>query len=270
MMKPSNSDREMLAEILYMIEQENKKNQKEQDYELIEQLTEAAFDAISTKDIASSQKEGFEKLLEAAEQQELTRKRKRWMRPLIAVCTCVALFFCLNIWTVRVWGKSPQEFFYEIVQGGITFRPSAFTDYPEIQLKVSDNDPYGIQTKCEEYGFSPRVPSYIPEKMKLKNVSEVGLDGYKHIGFDYYNEKKAFSIDYTYFTDPDLLDSTVSGFPIDDYNVYTETICGTFVAISWEDHVFRAKFTENQIVYDVFCKNLEYDTAYHILVSCFI
>lgn len=269
-MKHSNADKEMLAEMLHRIEHESQKKQKEQDYELIAQLTSAAFDATSTKDSDSIQREGIEKLrLLADGKQENAQKRSKWVRPAIAVCACAALFFFLNIWTVRVCGKSPQEFFYEIVQGGITVRPADLADYPEIQLEVSENDPYGIRTKCKEYSFTPRIPSYIPEGMKLKQVSEIELDGCREVGFDYYNGKKSFSTGYAYFTDIDRFENTISGFPSEELNIHTETICGNLVVISWEDRVFRAKFTEDQIMYDVFCKNLEYDTAYHILVSYF-
>ena len=176
----------------------------------------------------------------------------------------------MNARTARVWGMNPFEFIYSIVPGGITLHPNDLENKNEILLNTTEDDPYGIREKCEEYNFSPMTPSYIPEEMKLLQLSEHDGTDVKSLSFIYQNNNKTVTLNYDYVINKDMYNNATIGFPSDEYNIHTEIICGKKVIISWEDQIFRAEFCDNQIVYDVFCEKLEYDTAYRILVSYLI
>ena len=160
----------------------------------------------------------------------------------------------------------PNEALYQLRQGGIFLTPSDLEK--NIELETSPDDPYGIRKICEEMGFSPRTPSYIPEHLILKNVEQRG-EGMKGVVLWYQYRNQYFSINYTYFEDDASFQNSTFGIPSDEYNIHTETIGGTQVLISWEDQIFHAIFSENHIVYHITSKKIEYDTAYHVLLSFF-
>ena len=105
--------------------------------------------------------------------------------------------------------------------------------------------------------------------MSLSDYSENDGD-VKFLSFTYKDGNKYIGIGYAYSQDEESYKDIITGLPSDQYNIHTETICGRTVVISWEDQIFRAVFCENQTVYNVSCKKLSYDTAYHVLVSYFI
>ena len=269
-MKNANADKDMLKEMIDMIDRECKKTYQEQNHELIKELTSAVFDATSSKDTVSIRQEGIEKLLACSSNQTKKLKKRTFTRFAVPISACIILFIGMNVWTLHVWGMNAFELLYNIIPDGITFHPNDLENSQEISLDTTIDDPYGIKEKCEEYGFSPLTPSYIPEDLKLLNLSEHDGTDVKSLSFIYQNEKRSVSLNYDAVKNQDMYNDATIGFPSDEYNIHTETIGDIKVIISWEDHIFRAEFCDNQIVYDISCKNLEYDTAYHILVSYFI
>ena len=269
-MKNQNADRDMLKEMIYIIEQESKKPPHLQDYDLIKQLTSAVFDATSPTNSTADTQESIEKILSYNAKKAKNIRRNKWIRHAVSICVCIILFIGMNAWTVHVWGMNPFELIYSIVPGGITLHPNDLENQPEILLNTTKDDPYGIREKCEEYNFSPMTPSYIPDDMKLMKLSEHDGTDVKNLSFTYQSKNRTVTLNYEYVINQDMYNNGTIGFPSDEYNIHTETICGKKVIISWEDQIFRAEFCDGQIVYDVFCEKLEYDTAYRILVSYLI
>jgi hypothetical protein len=262
-------DPELIAEMRFRLEQECKKPVEMRDYALISELTDAIYHAMSEDDIGEITKNGLIKLNARREKYEKHLRKMRWSKAAGAIAACAVLAFGLNAWTMRVWGMNPLQVLYEIIPGGIQMNPTEFEPEKEIQLSVSEDDPYGIRTKCEEYGFSPLTPSYIPEDMKLVDLSGIDEKNYKHLSFTFKTGEKYVGIDYDYILDQEMYNNTTIGLPSDKYNIYTEEIEGRTVLISWEDQILRVKFCDEFVVYGLSCKKIDYNTAYRILLSYF-
>ena len=272
-MSDKNADKEMLAEMQALLEQESKKPARKRDYDLISQLTEAIYEITSSTDISEQEQKGIEKIEAYIPKKAKKLRISPWLRPLIPVCACAALFFGVNAYTVHVWGAEPFEFVYAIVPGGIEIHPRDLESYEEISLSSSEEDPYGILQKCRDYGIPTELaPSYLPEGMKLARIDENTdpRSGLKHLSFFYRKGlSKDIMVSYNYIPDPQMYELTSTGLPSDDYNIHIERISGRNVIISWEDNIFRAQCCEEPFAYTFFIKNLEYDTAHHILLSFF-
>lgn len=262
-------DPKLIAEMRFRLEQECKKPAEMRDYALISELTDAIYHAMSEDDISEITKNGLIKLNVRREKYEKQIRKMRWSKAAGVIAACAVLAFGMNAWTMRVWGMNPLQVLYEIIPGGIQMNPTEFEPEKEIRLSVSEDDPYGIRTKCEEYGFSPLTPSYIPEDMKLVDLSGIDEKNYKHLSFTFKTGEKYVGIDYGYILDQEMYNNTTIGLPSDKYNIHTEEIDGQTVLISWEDQIFRAEFCSNCVIYDFLCKKIDYNTAYHILLSYF-
>lgn len=269
-MKLTQADREMVAEMQELLEQESRKSADKRDYDLIAQLAAAIHEATSADDLSEATEKSITQISIHSAENSRNLHRNRWIRPAVSIAACALLCIGANAWTLHVWGMNAFGLLYNIIPDGITFHPNDLENSQEISLDTTIDDPYGIKEKCEEYGFSPLTPSYIPEDLKLLNLSEHDGTDVKSLSFIYHNKKRSVSLNYDAVKNQDMYNDATIGFPSDEYNIHTETISDIKVIISWEDHIFRAEFCDNQIVYDIFCKNLEYDTAYHILVSYFI
>ena len=187
---------------------------------------------------------------------------------------CALLCIGANAWTLHAFGMSLTDTIYQITKGGISINPTDL-DPSVIKPETSADDPYGIRTECEKFGFSPLTPAYLPENMKLYLLSESPNDArYKNFVFTYKEKPKSkthISFSYTYAEEQSTYESLDCGFPCDDYNIHEEEIRGKTVMISWEDEVFRAAFcdSEQHIIYKINSNHIGYDESYKILCSYF-
>lgn len=263
-----NADRDMLKEMRDILDQECLKSPKKRDYELISQLTDVLVNATSSADLADIETKNIEKIAEFSRNQTNKLKKYKWIRPAIPILVCIAVVFSLNAWSLHAWGMNLSEAVYHLTEGGISITPRELD--PDIHLDISEDDPYGIRNECEKLGFSPLIPSYIPETMKLNGISKNEGD-VNVLSLNYKEDEDIayLGIRFTYIPDSELYNNTSYGFPSDDHKVHTETISGRTVVISWEDKVFHAVFCEDNIIYAVYGRKMDYDTVYKVLLSYF-
>lgn len=269
-MNLTRADREMVAEMQTLLEQESRKPVQKRDYDLIEQLSAAIYEATSNEDLSAIAAKNIAQL--AAQSAEKSRKHRysRRMRTAVALAACVVLFLGLNAWTIHTFGMNLPKTIYQITQGGISLRPTDL-ESQIIELEPSEDDPYGIRTECEKLGFSPLTPSYLPEGMQLKDLTS-NDEQIKRIRFAFRSNKEAqLHLIYHYAENQQVYESTNFGFPSDSYQIHEETIGGKTVLISWEDEVFHAEFCDSDahIIYHVSSNHIGYDESYRVLCSYF-
>lgn len=269
-MNQVKADKEMIAEMQSLLEQESRKPADKRDYKMIEQLSAAIYEATSTDDLSVIAEKNINQL--AARSAEKSRKLRRscWMRPAVSLAAFVVICLCLNAWTVHAFGMGLPETIYQIARGGISLHPSDL-DSPTIELETSEDDPYGIRTECEKLGFSPLTPSYLPEGMQLKDLTS-NDEQIKHITFTFRtNKRNNLMISYRYAEEQQFYDNSYFGFPSDHYQIHEETIGGKTVLISWEDEVFHAVFCDSDahIIYHMGSNHIGYDESYRVLCSYF-
>ena len=80
-MNQVKADKEMIAEMQSLLEQESRKPANKRDYKMIEQLSAAIYEATSTDDLSVIAEKNINQL--AAQSAEKSRKlrQSRWMRP---------------------------------------------------------------------------------------------------------------------------------------------------------------------------------------------
>lgn len=268
------ADRETIAEMCDLIEQERQKPANQRDYELIAQLSSAIYEATSNESLDEIAQRNIAMLSEISSKKTSFVYRGRLARRFIVLASCLLLCIGLNTWTLYAFGMGLPKTIYQITKGAISFRPSDL-EPNAINLPVSEEDPYGIQAECRKQGFSPLTPAYLPDDMILSILRSNGADAkIKRVDFTYRSSKdseKTLSLDYTFSEDAQLYNKFDYGFPTDHYNITEEKFNGKNVLISWEDEVFHAAFCDNdkQIIYHITSNHIGYDETYRILCSFF-
>lgn len=262
-------DQALLAELYEKFNAELKKPAKKRDYQLIDELTAAIYEATSEQDLEQVTQQGIAAISAAHAQRVKSHPclYSRWLRPVAVLCTCLAVVLGLNVWTTSAFHMNLFKTVYQIADGGISI--SVTDAVPEVSLEKKPDDPYGLRAECEKYGFSPRVPEYIPEDFKLVGIDEMEDDTEGSLYFRYVLRQKRLNIGFEYLDNPDDYLDTSFGCPSDHYNVIQENLDGIDVVISWEDRQFTAMFTADHIIYSVSSIDLDYDEAYAVLRSFF-
>lgn len=269
-MNLTRADREMVAEMQTLLEQESRKPAQKRDYDLIEQLSAAIYEATSTEDLSAIAAKNIAQL--AAQSAEKSRKHRysRWMRPVVALAACVMICLCLNAWTIHTFGMNLPKTIYQITKGAISLRPGDF-DSSVIDLEIAEDDPYGIRTECEKFDFSPMTPSYLPEGMQLQDLTSNDAKT-KRVTFTFRSSKhNNLQMSYRYAEKSQDYENVYFGFPSDHYQFHEENLGGYTVLISWEDEVFHAVFcdSDTHIIYHLGSNHIGYDESYRVLCSYF-
>lgn len=271
-MELTHADREMVAEMQELLEQESRKSADKRDYDLIAQLAVAIHESTSSDDLSEVTEQNIAQIAMRSAEKSRKLHRNRWIRPTVSLAACALLCISANAWTLQALGTSLPNTIYQITKGGISFHPMDLGQ-SVIELEASENDPYGIRKECEKLGFSPLTPTYLPKNMKLylKSENDAKIKDLTLTYKEEYSSKKHIQVGYTYIEEQGLWESTDYGFPCDNFNIHEEEIGGKTVLISWEDEVFHAAFcdSEEHIIYHIISNHIGYDETYKILCSYF-
>lgn len=265
-------DADMLIEARDALDKELKKPYKKRDNERIEELTDIIYRLTSSDDIETVVANGIEKLYQKSEVKTAARPRKRWIRLAVVSAACLLVLFCANIWTVQALDLNVFQTVYHIMDGSVEIHfGHQDNSEEEIILTVSEDDPYGIRAKCEEYGFSPLTPSYIPAEFKLVKIDSDSSFVLTHLYFYYKKGNEKLDLYYSYVSDPMAFTEGTYGLPSDHHQFSEEIIGGYTVFISWEDQQFTAIFSDDemQISYTFQSVDIEYEEAMKVLSSLF-
>ena len=252
---------EILSDLKKELADEKSKPTSERDESYISELEEMI--ARTDEEILSeSQARSLNKSLKMLDEYEQPKK-KRLVRIVSVAAAALIVVIGLNTASMKVFGQNIFSAAYQLSKGGITIS----TDNPSKNdgLTVSPSDPYGMKTKCAEYGFFPDTPSYIPEGFKLEFISEDSDDYSDMLFFSYKKDNAKLNFVYVNYKTDDIIPSI--GFPTDTYNVEKLDSNEHAVYILKEDKQFTAAYITQKIKHTVFAENIDSTECQKILDS---
>lgn len=267
-MQLDEADREFLEELQKSLQIELEKPVDEQDHEHIRDLIQTIAEICGTGEALTAEAEKEKKRLkdEISKATPAHRMiRVRWLIPI----ACAMILLISNVLSYTVFGMNVFSAAVRISDGSIVIS----FDNDNTGSKADDshaNYASEILEICKENGFTPLVPSYIPNGLKpTESWGEVtDLAAYKEVNFNFINKKKKLNICIFH-----ILDAAADidyGFPSQSYNLSEETICGNTVYVIKEgDSEFHFTFKADNIVYAIYCDGYDEIEIRKIIYSMF-
>lgn len=259
-----SADRKMIQELRDMLDQEVQKPCSKRNYELISELTEAITNGTVPETEFEAEVQNGIRLIESKHPVHPVRK---YIKAVTAACIVVILLAGANLWAIRATGSNLFGLVYAV-----------FTDRFEVQFPESTltsdvrpqtDDPYGIRAACEEQGFSPLIPGYIPDGFVQEHLEHSGTETRPVISTVFHRGSSKISLHYTYLPDQTDLSNWQFGIPSDEQNISELEINGTIITVSKEDAQYTAMFLTDRTLYVLFTQDLEESESERILRSMF-
>ncbi len=247
-----------LNELQQLLQAEFRKPTDDQDTEIIREITQAICEL--TGEEASI---GAYKAECIAEMNAKYKRRKiRMLKPLVACCAGVVLLLGINSGVQMTFGMNLISAVQHFVKGGVSVQLDSQT---VIELPTSADDVYGMKAKCEEYGFTPLTPAYLPDGFTLQHLSENENSKSSKVLFYYKNNDIILNFHFSHYNA--AADIPLVGIPTDTYAVEKEEINGITMLTLKEDDQFTAVFLYENTVYRVYAQDLNYDECYKVAAS---
>lgn len=231
------------------------------DYDLVDELTAAVLEARGQTVEAIDVDSEISKI-----KRKTVKVNRRFKCPKWAVAFSAACLFLIgaNCISVAAWRMNIFSAIVEMTKGGISI-DFGKQDQEVISLPTSENDLYGIKSKCAEYEIYPETPQYLPNGFELVDFQMEELDVSTDLMFFYKKGDVKLNISYEVYIDSDEIPSV--GLPTDTYNLNETTINNHITYILKEDNQFTATYIYNNIVYTIFSDGLDYDECQRIIES---
>lgn len=251
---------EILTDLQNEINEEMKKSPKKRDCKRISELSDAFFEiSCGNNDDAIQRREMSKNALINKIPKEKKMHNIRLYKHISVAAACLtAILLGLNTASMRVFGQNMFSAIYQLSKDGITIDMKQQGD-----IAIENNDPYGMKSKCAEYGFFPETPSYIPTGFILADTYEKSDSVSKNVKFFYRKGEIKLNFDYHYYNDSE--DIAPTGIPTDTYNVAEEQINGHMIYILREENQYTATYLANNTVYCIVAHNLDYEIYRMIL-----
>lgn len=262
----NTADQAFLKELHEKLDLELTKPVEERDFDRIEELTEAITTMEGTEQLVQAQAaEAIPKLQLENYRRKITLRRNR-LKVLIP-CACAAIVLVANIWSVAAFDRNIFSAAVDWFDGGFTLQMS---EPDEIVVPAADEDPYGITKKCEEYGFTPLTPTYLPEGFELDHISTSVETDFSSVQFYYkkdsfLKEDALLIVDITHYNEGAGIPPI--GIPSDGTPPQEEVISGIPMITLKEDDQLKATFQYRNTVYLIGSCNLDYDECYKVAAS---
>lgn len=262
----NTADQAFLKELHEKLDLELTKPVDERDFDRIEELTEAITTMEGTEQLVQAQAaEAIPKLQLENHRRKITLRRNR-LKVLIP-CACAAIVLVANIWSVAALDRNIFSATVTWFKGGFTLQMS---EPDEIVVPAADEDPYGITKKCEEYGFTPLTPTYLPEGFVLDHITTHTSSKSSSVLFYYrkdnfLKEDALLNFHFTHYN----ADATIPpvGLSSDGTPPQEEIINGITMYTLKEDDQFSATFIYQNTIYVFFSRDLNYDECYKVVSS---
>ncbi len=261
--KKGDADREFLMEIEEALDKELSKPVSEQDFDLIDDLTQTISlmeqtDAL----IARRTRAGIAQL-----EYQLTRKPvRKWKKSVVAAGLCAAVIGLSCIWSASAFGLKNLPSVYQISGGSIQIDMTAPFD---AEIKAENIYADEMRSICDEQGFRPLIPSYIPDGFEPTDLYGTAqyYETYRTVRFDFKCKDSKLTLIYWDYEHAE--DLPKMGIPSDTYNFTQEVFNGTVVHVVKENNQYTAVFLIGQTQYLLFTDGLDYDESRHVLESMF-
>ena len=262
----NTADQAFLNELHEKLDLELTKPVEERDFDRIEELTEAITTMEGTEQLVQAQAaEAIPKLQQENHRRKITLRKNR-LKVLIP-CACAAVVLAANIWSVAAFDRNIFSAAVDWFDGGFTLQMS---EPDAVILPATEEDPYGIMAKCEEYGFTPLTPTYLPDSFELDDIRTHTNNKSSSVVF-YYKKDNFLKKDsilifvFTHFNEED--DVSPIGIPSDGTQPEEEVINGITMVTLKEDDQFKATFQYENTIYLISGYDLDYDECYKIAAS---
>ncbi len=262
----NTADQAFLKELHEKLDLELTKPVEERDFDRIEELTEAITTMEGTEQLVQAQAaEAIPKLQLENHRRKITLRRNR-LKVLIP-CACAAIVLVANIWSVAALDRNIFSATVTWFKGGFTLQMS---EPDEIVVPAADEDPYGITKKCEEYGFTPLTPTYLPEGFELDHITTSVGNNSSSVRFyfkkdNFLKDDALLIVDITHYNEGAGIPPI--GIPSDGTQSKEEVISGIPMITLKEDDQFKATFQYRNTVYLIGSCNLDYDECYKVAAS---
>ncbi|MCQ2417848.1 MAG: hypothetical protein MJ071_08570 [Oscillospiraceae bacterium] len=253
-----------LHELQIQLDKELKKPVPEQDFDRIEDLTEAISVLNGTDHFISKRTAiGIDRVKANIHhnQHKKINIHRRW----IAACI-VAVLIGTNALSYKAYGMNAFSAAYQIVTGGIVID---FSKHDPTTSEARNVYAEEMQNLCSEHNIDARIPTYIPDGFSpTENYGSINdLDLYTSVSFYFQLKTKKLIIQMKYIKTDEV--SIPFGIPSDQHNISEQVIDNTVVTVSKEDNQFTAAFMIDQIQYSICADGVDYDECQRILESFF-
>ncbi|MGN0605806.1 MAG: DUF4367 domain-containing protein [Oscillospiraceae bacterium] len=241
-------------ELEAMLDKELSKPESEIDFGLVNELSAAVNEALeqNTNHIDVESKLNELKAMEAAEKRRF--RMPKWSVGLIAAC--LVLVFG-NIYTVNAWNMNVFSFIVEFTKDGAVIDFSNRND--EINIPVSDDDPYGILAVCRENGINIETPYYLPDGFELTTLQTEPDERYVCMTYKRSKRDKAFiSMTFQPYIDHIFI-------PSDENNFSEIQINGHSAIMSREDNQMIVVFGSGDSMLTLMTQDVDYDECDKII-----
>ncbi len=178
-------------------------------------------------------------------------KRRKVIKTLSTAAACLVAVVVLNQGIAYAFDVKMFPKLYEVVDGAIVIHMDQ--DRKETQQILNE-----IKEKCNEYGITTLIPTYIPEGYAIEILE------YRDNNLTIHLKKDNTKINIYYKFN---VGSGTLGIPSDEGN-FTETIInGHEFLISTEDNQYRAVSIENNFIFLFTSHDLDYSKAEKIINS---
>ena len=262
----NTADQAFLKELHEKLDLELTKPVDERDFDRIEELTEAITTIEGTEQLVQAQAaEAIPKLQQENHRRKITLRKNR-LKVLIP-CACAAVVLAANIWSVAAFDRNIFSAAVDWFDGGFTLQMS---ESDAVILPATEEDPYGIMAKCEEYGFTPLTPTYLPEGFVLDHIATNTSSKSSSVLFYYrkdnfLKEDALLIVDITHYNEGAGIPPI--GIPSDGMQPEEEIINGITMYTLKEDDQFSATFIYQNTVYVIVSRDLNYDECYKVAAS---
>ncbi len=252
-------EKDALAEITRMLDEEIAKPATNRDYDKIKELTDT-YTYISGKEEQAQEatKRGIQKLTEQTRTPRI-RITKRLKIMIVAACAA-AVLLAANAISVAAFHQDVFSVIIHYTKHGFSVESP---DEKKVELPTIPDDPYGIKTECAKYGLTVEAPTYLPEGFELWNVEEHESSSEKQISFAFQKSKEHLT-----FTYAELYDTNAkAGIPSDHFNLEEIEVNGKPAITSKEDKQYTLIYYDGIMEYLMFSDCLAYEECDKIAAS---
>ena len=265
LIRSADPDAAFLAELQEELSNELKKPVDEQDYDRIDEMTEAIAVLTGNDEIINERAAaGMEKAVAALHRNEKRKRISRICR--VAAIACAVVLLVSNVWSYSAYGMNVFSAAYKLYNGGMTVD---LTKIEEHGSEAGDRFKQDMQDKCAAHHINAVVPDYIPAGFEpMENYGRfIETEHFSDISFYFQKDKAKLIVHAREFDDPDEI--TPIGIPTDTHNISEQTINGTSVCVVKEDQEYHAAFLIDKTQYVITGIKLDYDECQRVLNSMF-
>ena len=265
LIRTTDPDQAFLAELREALSEEMEKPADEQNYDRIDEITEAIAVITGTDHIIEEKSAaGIERMISELHRAQKKKHIRRICRR--AAIACAVILVVSNVWSYSAYGMNVFSAAYKLYNGGMTVD---LTKIGDPGSEAGDRFKQDMQDKCAEHQISAVMPDYIPAGFEpTENYGRfIETDHFSDIRFYFRKDIAKLIVHAREFDNPDEI--TPIGIPTDTHNISEQTINGTTVCVVKEDQEYRAVFLIDKTQYVITGINLDYDECQRILNSMF-